>query len=65
MYGQSGNTSKLVAYDGGFTETGILTETRVLWDTTRDLGPKFDATNELLNLGLLLKNTIKGAFGWF
>ena len=65
MYGQSGNTSKLVAYDDGFTEAGILSETRVLWDTTCDLGPKLDTTHELLNLGLLLKNRIKRAFGWF
>ena len=65
MYGQSGNTSKLVAYDDGFTEAGSLTETRVLWDFTFDLGPKFDTTHELLNLGLLLKNRIKRAFECF
>ena len=55
MYGQSGNTSKLVAYDDGFTETGTLTELKVLWSILCDLGPKLDTTHERLNLGLLLK----------
>ena len=65
MYGQSRNISKLVAYDDGFTEAEILSETRVLWDTTCDLGPKLHTTHELLNLGILLKSRIKRTFGWF
>lgn len=41
MYGQSGNTSKLVAYADDFIVAGNLEEVKVLWQILGDLGPKF------------------------
>ena len=41
MHDQPGNISKSEAYANDFTTPGILTDLKVLWNISCDLGPKF------------------------